>query len=168
LTDERSARLWKRTLPARFSSVAIPAILRNVTKEDIPALGDLFHAAFLGTVDDGGLTQSQYTSKATAILSGRYGEWLAQASWTIEQRGGLRSACLVSDYKPYGCPVIAIVATAPAHKRSGDGGVLLDAVLASLTALAPGYRECCAMVTVGNLASERLFQSRGFLPDVEH
>ena len=166
LTNDRHARLWKRSLPDGFSSGAIPAILRNVKIEDIPALGDLLYAAFLDTIDDGGLTKSQYTSKASAILGGRYGEWLPEASWTIEQMGGLRSACLVSDYKPYGCPVIALVATTPCHQRSGDGGILLDAVLASLTAL--GHPECCAMVTVGNVASERLFQSRGFLPQPEN
>jgi len=165
LTHERSARLWKRALPNAFSLGAMPASLRNVKLEDIPALGALFSTAFFETIDDSGHTETQYASKAAAILQGRYGEWISQASWTIEQMGKLRSACLVSDFKPYGCPVIAIVATAPALKRSGDGGTLLDAAMASLAAL--GHRECCAMVTVGNVASERLFLSRGFLLSFE-
>jgi hypothetical protein len=133
--------------------------------DDIPALGALFFTAFFETIDDAGQTQAQYASKAASILGGRYGEWIQEASWTIEQMGELRSACLVSNYEPYGCPVIAVVATAPAIKRSGDGGTLLDAALASLAAL--GHRECCAMITVGNLASERLFLGRGFLPNAE-
>ncbi|MFM0373551.1 hypothetical protein [Paraburkholderia aspalathi] len=161
-THERTARLWKRLLADSFPSGAISPNLRSVTSEDIPALGALFFAAFLGTIDDGGQTEIQYASKAAAILGGRYGEWIPGASWTIEQNGGLRSACIVCDYNPYGCPVIAVVATAPSCKRMGDGGTLLDAALTSLPAL--GYLDCCAMITVGNAPSERLFNSRGFCP----
>ncbi|WP_144158376.1 hypothetical protein [Paraburkholderia sp. BCC1885] len=140
-----------------------PANLRNVTREDVPSLGALLFGAFLGTIDDAGQAISQYESKATAIVAGRYGEWIPAASWAIEETDGLRSACLVCNYKPYGCPVIAVVATAPSYKRTGDGGRLVDAALLSLWAL--GYLECCAMIPVGNDASEQLFKSRGFSPE---
>lgn len=159
---ERNARLWKRSALVGPGMGQMPHDLRNVTLEDIPALGKLFFNAFFGTVDDTGQVEAQYAAKAMAIVGGRYGEWIPTASWAIERTGGLRSACLVCSYEPYGCPVIAIVATAPSHKRSGDGGMLLDAALLSLAGL--GYRECCAMITVGNDPSERLFASRGFLP----
>lgn len=111
------------------ASREIPLRHRVNYAEDIPALGELFFKAFLGTVDDSGQVETQYASKATAVVGGRYGEWIPAASWAYEQAGGLRSACLVYDYKPYGCPVIAIVATTPACKRSGDGGALVDAAL---------------------------------------
>src|SRR5471032_3703781 len=162
---ERNARLWKRTLLANFGAGARPANLRNVTREDIPALGTLFFGAFLGTIDDAGQAVTQYESKAMAIVDGRYGEWIPAASWAIEETEGLRSACLVCDYKPYGCPVIAVVATTPSYKRLGDGGVLVGAALSSLASL--GYRECCAMITAGNGSSERLFASLGFLPKTD-
>jgi len=162
-THERNSRLWKRTLLANSDAGVRPANLRNVTPEDVTALGALFFDAFLGTIDDAGQAATQYESKATAIVAGRYGEWIPAASWAIEEAGGLRSACLVCDYKPYGCPVIAVVATTPSHKRAGEGGSLVDAALLSLVAL--GYLECCAMITVGNDASERLFESRGFSPE---
>ena len=132
---------------------------------DVPALGLLFFAAFHGTIDDAGHTETQYALKAAAILGGRYGEWIPEASWIVEQTGGLQSACLVCDYQPYGCPVIAVVATAPANQRFGTAGTLLDAALATLSAL--GHPECCAMVTQGNVASERLFGSRGFFPHAD-
>jgi hypothetical protein len=162
-THERNARLWKRTLLANSAAGVKPANLRNVTPEDVPALGALLFSAFLGTIDDAGQAATQYKSKAAAIVGGRYGEWIPAASWAIEETDGLRSACLVCDYKPYGCPVIAVVATTPSHKRTGEGGSLVDAALLSLVAL--GYLECCAMITVGNDASERLFESRGFSPE---
>ena len=162
-TPARNARLWKRTLLAKSGASVIPANRRNVTREDVSSLGALLFGAFLGTIDDAGQAITQYESKATAIVAGRYGEWIPAASWAIEETDGLRSACLVCNYKPYGCPVIAVVATAPSYKRTGDGGRLVDAALLSLGAL--GYLECCAMITVGNDASEQLFKSRGFSPE---
>jgi hypothetical protein len=160
-SHERNAQLWRRTLSDSLRlSVPLSASLRNIQPGDISALGVLFFAAFQGTIDDTGQTEAQYASKARAILGGQYGEWLTEASWTVEQAEGLQSACLVCDYLPYGCPVIAVVATAPASKMSGIARTLLDAALASLTAL--GRPECFAMITKGNVASERLFESRGF------
>jgi hypothetical protein len=163
MTHVRNARLWKRTLLANPGAGATPANLRNVTPEDIPALGALFFAAFLGTIDDAGQAVTQYESKAKAILAGRYGDWIPAASWAIQETDGLRSACLVCDYKPYGCPVIAVVTTTPSYKRTGDGGMVVKAALMSLAALS--YLECCAMITMGNDASERLFETCGFSPE---
>jgi hypothetical protein len=161
-THERVARLWKRTLVDEFLSGATPPNMRNITRKDVPPLAALFFMAFMGTIDDSGQTEAHYASKTTAILSGQYGEWIPAASWIVDGANGIRSACLVCDYTPYGCPVIAVVATMPACKRLGDAGTLLDAALRSLRSL--GHLECCAMITSGNEASERLFSSRGFSP----
>ncbi|MFT4067903.1 GNAT family N-acetyltransferase [Paraburkholderia sp.] len=163
-TQERSAQLWKRTLSdSLHPSVALLPNLRRIQSCDVSALGRLFFAAFHGTIDDAGQTENQYMLKATAILSGRYGEWISEASSTVGQPDALLAACLVCNYKPYGCPVVAVIATSPAIKREGIAGTLLDAAMTALAAL--GYLECCAMITRGNLASERLFESRGFAPD---
>ncbi|MFT4069766.1 GNAT family N-acetyltransferase [Paraburkholderia sp.] len=162
-THERSAQLWRRALSdSPRPSIALSASLRHIQSEDIPELGQLFFSAFQGTIDDAGQTEAQYALKAAAILGGRYGEWISEASWILEQAGRLQSACLVCDYEPYGCPVIAIVATVPASKRSGRAATLLDAVLSILAGR--GHSQCCAMVTKGNVASERLFESHGFSP----
>lgn len=165
-THERSARLWKRTLSDSLPrSVIQSAGLRHIQPGDISALGLLLFAAFHGTIDDAGQTEAQYALKVTAIIDGRYGEWIPEASWTVEQTDGLQSACLVCNYQPYECPVIAVVASAPASQTSGLAGVLLDIALAKLAEL--GHSECSAMVSKGNVASERLFGSRGFLPHVD-
>jgi hypothetical protein len=158
----RNARLWKRDLSGYPGAGVTLPNLRGLTMDDVPALGALFFGAFLGTIDDVGQTEAQYEEKAKAILGGRYGEWIATASWAIEDARTLRAACLVCDYTPYGCPAIAIVATSPSRKRSGDAGALVNAVLSSHGSLR--YGECCAMVTIGNEASEQLFKGRGFLP----
>jgi len=73
-TPERNARLWKRTLLADSGEGMRPTNLRNVKREDVPALGALLFGAFLGTIDDTGQAMTQYESKATAIVAGRYGE----------------------------------------------------------------------------------------------
>ncbi|CAB3759830.1 hypothetical protein GQ57_34035 [Burkholderia sp. MSh2] len=162
-TRERSAQLWKLALSdCAHRAIAQSADLRHIQHGDASALGLLFFTAFHGTIDDIGQTEAQYASKATAILAGQYGQWISEASWTVEQTGGLQSACLVCDYQAYGCPVIAVIASAPGSQRLGAAGALLDAALAKLSAL--GHSECSAMITNGNVASERLFRSRGFSP----
>jgi len=161
-TVERSAQLWRRTLSIYPGGEAVRPSFRHLTLDDAPALGALFAGAFSGTVDDMGQTEAQYAAKAKAIINGQYGQWIAKASWVIDEAGTLRAACLVCDYKLYGCPVIAIIGTSPLWKRKGEAAGLMDAVLFSLGIL--GYAECCAMVTIGNAASEWLFKSRGFSP----
>ena len=91
-THGRSAQLWKRTLcNSLHRSIVLSASLRRIQSSDISALGMLFFAAFNGTIDDAGQTETQYALKATAILGGRYGEWISEASWTVEQTDGLQS-----------------------------------------------------------------------------
>jgi hypothetical protein len=158
--DSGSGRCW--LIPG---AGARPGNLRNVTPEDIAALGALLFSTFPGTIDDAGQPATQYASKVTAIVGGRYGQWIPTASWAVEDTDGFRSACLVCDYEPHGCPVIATVATKPSYKRSGNGGMLVDAGLTSLGAL--DYLEYCAMVRAGNKASEGIFMSRGFLPQID-
>jgi hypothetical protein len=67
-THERNARLWKRTLLANSGAGVRPANLRNVTREDVPALGALLFGAFLGTIDDAGhgAAQNERVSRANA------------------------------------------------------------------------------------------------------
>ncbi|WP_031361410.1 hypothetical protein [Caballeronia sordidicola] len=159
----RTARLWRRILPSHPSPGQAPPDMREVDRRDAEILGTLLFEAFRGTIDDAGQSEMQYVQKVEAILDGRYGDWVCAASWNFVDYGTLRSVCLVSDYKPYGCPVIAVVATAPEYKLSGDANTLLDAAVRSLAVL--GYSDCCAMVTVGNRASDRLFSSCGFVSD---
>jgi L-amino acid N-acyltransferase YncA len=54
------------------------------------------------------------------------------------------------------------LAMARAERRHGVGGVLLDRCLTSLSSL--GASTILACVTDGNIPSERLVISRGFLP----
>jgi GNAT superfamily N-acetyltransferase len=159
---KRTARLWRRILPRNLTSGQVSPDICEVDRKDAERIGALLFEAFRGTIDDAGQSEAQYAQKVAAILDGRYGDWVPTASWKVEP-GTLRSVCLVSDYKPYGCPVIAVVATAPEYKRTGDASTLLDATLRSLAVL--GHSQCCAMITVGNHASERLFSSRGFAQD---
>lgn len=92
----RSVQLWGRTLSGCLHrSVALPDSLRHICPNDISALGLLFFAAFRGTVDEAGQTEAQYALKASAILGGRYGQWIPEASRTWEQTDALVSAWAV-------------------------------------------------------------------------
>ena len=157
-----SGHLWIRTLPQSGEFAPVPHDFRLIGGNDAPSLGRLFFTAFKDTVDDTGQTETDYVAKALAILDGRYGDCISAASWVFEHYDKISSACIVTDYKPYGCPVIAIVATAPSEQGTGRAGNLVRASLASLMSL--GYRQCCAKISDGNVASNHLFARCGFVP----
>lgn len=161
-SENRGAQLWTCSLESASVLHPFHRNIRLATRADAAALGRLFHAAFLGTKDEFGQSEADYRKKAEAIIADRYGEWLSKASFVFEANSRLCSACLVSNYAPYGSPVIAIIATLPQTKRSGYGKALLQASVCALDAL--GHRRCCAMITRDNTPSKRLFASCGFMP----
>lgn len=73
------------------------------------------------------------------------------------------AAILVTDYAPYGGSVIALVVVDKAVQQRGMAGALLSHSLAALQRL--GHSQCCARITQGNTASERLFLGWGFIPE---
>ena len=114
--------------------------------------------AFRGCVDEG----RDFPAKVGHIISSRYGAWLEEASFVLVEEEVIQSVCLVVDDQLYGSPVVAIVATDPARKRRGFAAAVLSAALSALAML--GHTRCCAMITLGNISSEGLFQSVGFGP----
>ena len=70
------------------------------------------------------------------------------------------AACLVSYLEKHGEPLIAYIMTRRESKREGLARVLLGMVLSSLES--SGYKRVRAVITEGNVASERLFVSYGF------
>jgi GNAT superfamily N-acetyltransferase len=155
-------RIWRKPIALTTQSSAISNDFRVLTRNDILRLGSLFFIAFKGGPDDSGATEEQYQRKVRALFDGRYGDCIPTASFAFTQGDALTSACIVTDYEPYGCPVIAIVATSPALQRIGAASALIDSSVEALRAI--GYRECCAKISAKNLASQRLFHRCGFVP----
>lgn len=119
------------------------------------------HQAFLGGPDEA--SEPAFLAKVSAILAGRYGRLIADASLVhASPSGKLDAAILVTDYADYGGPVVALVVVDKTVQQRGIGALLLSRSLAVLQRL--GQAQCCARITLGNSASERLFQGCGFVP----
>src|SRR5258708_18168201 len=162
IPQRRDSRMWRIEL-TRFDEFARGGDdVRMVRTDDAAQLGALFFAALKGTTDDLLQTEADYVAKANALFEGHYGDCILAASSVVERDGELLSACVVTDYEPYDCPLIAIVATKPSMQGNGMASRLVKTSLRNLAIV--GHSACCAMITVGNQPSERLFERCGFLP----
>lgn len=159
----RDARLWRldiSVLSLRALETKAEAI-RPVRSQDAKAIAALAHQAFLGGPDEA--SETHFFRKISAILAGNYGRFIDAASFVHASRTGeLDAAILVTDYAPYGGPVIALVVAGKAVQQQGLGSALVSHSLAALQQL--GKCHCCARITSGNVCSERLFQACGFRP----
>lgn len=162
--DARVARMWHQHLPAPDGGVSNSHVFRPVRGQDGPAIAMISQRAFLGGPDEA--SEDDFLGKVSAILVGRYGRFMDTASLVHESSSGaLDAALLVTDYLPYACPVIALVVVEKAAQQRGVATALLLHSLAVLHQA--GQSQCCALITQGNLASERLFQGCGFVPVLE-
>ena len=69
---------------------------RSVQTADAPALAALMLDAYRGTVDDEGETAEEALAEVNAMLDGKYGPWLADASFVVELDGRLVAACVIT------------------------------------------------------------------------
>lgn len=129
--------------------------LRLAGDEDRDAFADLALDAYRGTVDDEGEGPVEARQAADDWLARR----IAGCSVVIEE--GDHIVALSFAVVVGGRAYIDPVATATAWKRQGLGR---RAVRASLHRLeGAGHQEVGAVITDGNIASERLFASLGFV-----
>lgn len=159
--DSRDARMWRSGLCVVSRRALDAYAVRSVRSQDAKAIAALAHLAFLGGPDEA--SEENISRKVSAILAGSYGRFIAAASFGHESPAGeLDAAILVTDYAPYGGPVIALVVVGKTVQQRGIGTTLVANSLAVLQQL--GKADCCARITDGNLCSERLFQVCGFTP----
>jgi predicted N-acetyltransferase YhbS len=156
-----SRRKWEFALSIQAAPAARAGAMRGLTRDDVPAIASIMHRAFKGTVDDEGMSEEQTARKVVALIEGKYGPFIEAASFVAVVDGVCVACLLVTDYAPYGMPVIAVVAVAPEYRGRGYGGLLLRAATQSL--MRQGYPHCCAMISPGNATSEALFSSIGFV-----
>ena len=159
--NDRESRLWRIEL-TQSGGPTRPGV-RPARPGDAADIGAMCEHAFLGSIDGEHEAPEFLRMKVGQIISGRYRAWLEDASFVLIEEERLRSVCLVVDHPPYGSPVVAIIATDPSRKRRGCATAVLGAALSALAML--GHARCCAMITVGNISSEGLFQSAGFRID---
>ena len=132
-----------------------PEHVRAVAATDRDALARLVLDAYRGTVDDEGETLDDALDAADLWLRLA----LAPHSLVLEEHGQMIAASFVVtvDDRAYIDPVVV----AASAKRRGLGAAIVSTSIRSLHDV--GVVEVGATITDGNVASERLFASLGFV-----
>ncbi len=138
--------------------------LRRAEAADAPELARLHEAAYRGQLDRY-LFQLDPEPHRDAeiqvreILGGRWGEWLAGASFVVSPSRPIVAATLVVR-APYG-PLIADVMVDPSRQGEGLGRAVLTATVRDLRAR--GESVIVLNVTDGNDRAIRLYERTGFV-----
>jgi RimJ/RimL family protein N-acetyltransferase len=157
-------RHWMRAGTAVTADAASASglMLRPVRLDDAEDLAHLMDRAYAGTIDHEGETPEQCLAEMRGTLEGKYGPWLARASFALEdpaRPAGQRlvSASILTLWK--GRPLLAWSMTLPDAQGRGHAGRLIQR---SRSALAEhGHAELFLAVTEGNPA-QMLYAKLGF------
>ena len=149
-----------------FSHPATPALLveaiwRNPSVEDQPILAELMLDSYRDTIDYDGETIDDALREVESYFSGLRDDstWLNR-SWLGFVEDSLACASLVSFWRDRNAPIIAYVMTASLWKGKHFA---TSGVLRSLNSLAENnYTKVYAVITKGNVHSERVFTRIGF------
>ena len=133
---------------------------RTISQKDADALGVLMLDSYKNTIDYEGETLEDAVSEVSATLNGKYGPFLEECSFLIEDAEKILSACIVVHSDEVGLPLIAYTMTCPGHANQGMATYLIKK---SMTALfVHGYRELYLVVTEGNAAARHVYEKVGF------
>lgn len=140
--------------------------LRPASPADASALAELMIEAYRGTIDYDGESLADAVHEVEAYLAGkRGGQALLNESRLAFDGNQLVGACLAAEWRERQAPLIAYVMTHAAWKNRGLGKQMVSAVLEALRE--EGHRQVRAVITEGNIPSERLFGRLGFARLVE-
>jgi hypothetical protein len=117
--------------------------------------------SYRGTVDYEGETLPQAVQEVANFFSPLAEDpAVPQCSVLLMSGANAVCACLVKDWRHRACPLIAYIMCHPEWKRRG---LATFALAESLRALQlSGFGEVRAVITEGNVASEKLFLGAGF------
>ena len=135
---------------------------RTVSQNDTPSLGALMLASFYNTIDYEGETLEDAVQEVRETLNGKYGPFLENCSFLIEEKGLPLSAVLTVYSLEMGIPLIAYTITDPDYANQGMATFLLKKSVTAL--LASGYKEVFLVVTEGNASAYHVYEKLGFLP----
>ncbi|MDB5860275.1 MAG: hypothetical protein JWQ76_3964 [Ramlibacter sp.] len=136
-------------------------VARAITVTDVQLLAGLMLAAYRGTIDYEGEEMAEAVAEVEGYFSGADGNApLPQHSVALVRDDVIESACMVKHWLRRDCPLVAYVMSTADRKRQGLAAFVLGRTIAQLRRA--GYSELRAVITEGNVASERLFQRAGF------
>lgn len=136
--------------------------VRQPSRSDAPLLADALLDAYRETIDSNGTeTLAAAAEEVDAYFAGERGgpPW-PHCSWLCMQQESVIAACLTSFWDARELPLIAYVMTRSGFKGRGIANALLQQSLRSLAQ--EGHAEVRAVITAGNIPSERLFTRTGF------
>ncbi len=148
-------------LPALQPDRANDIVLRSAQPADAEAMAVLMIEAYRDTIDYDGETVDDARGEIAAYLSGeRGGPAMLTPSFLAIVNGEVVAGCLVAEWESRRCPLIAYVMTHATWKQQGLGRRLVWESVNSLRVDA--YPQVRAVISAGNLPSERLFLGLGF------
>ncbi len=140
---------------------ALDFVIRPADQTDAFLLARLMIEAYRNTIDYDGESLADANNEVQAFLNGdRGGQPLLEHSRLGIFGTELVSACLICDWEQRRYPIAAYVMTHPGYKGRRLAEILLRTSLQALKDHA--YRRVGAVITGGNLPSERLFCGLGF------
>ena len=133
---------------------------RNPTKADAPELADLMLDSYQGTIDYDGESIREAIAEVESYFKRPDSRPLLPCSFVLLSEGRIISACLISNWVKRQKPLISYIMTRSSFKGRGLGGMAVRKALAGIRAA--GYVEAYAVVTEGNIPSEKLLIGLGF------
>jgi len=144
---------------------AIPAAVdgiswRNPSAEDKQILAELMLDAYRGTIDFDDETLEDALHEVESYFSGGTGAAWPASSWLAFDENILVCASLVSFWDNRNVPLLAYVMTSAAAKGKHLATAAVGRSLQSL--IDQGHSEIRAVITDGNIPSEKVFAKLGF------
>lgn len=130
----------------------------SVKKEQLEPMSELMARCFRGTIDDEGETEDHFAAEIQAMIQGKYGPFLSDASFMIQSGGRTVSATWITLWKEK--PLLAFSITDPEYQGRGLARALIRKSMNALIEM--GYGELHLGVTRGNDRAERLYRRLGF------
>jgi ribosomal protein S18 acetylase RimI-like enzyme len=132
---------------------------RSIRAADAEAIGALMLAAYRGTVDDEGESESDAVAEVERTMDGEYGLFLPDCSFVVEHdEGRLVGVSMVTMLESD--PVIAYVMVHPGIRRRGLGTFLM--VSSGNALVTAGYTQVDLFVTDANQPAVSLYRKLGF------
>jgi GNAT superfamily N-acetyltransferase len=151
-------RITMQLLLGGLAGRSEPGVARRVRPGDEQGLAGLMLAAYRGTADDEGEDLQDALEEVQHTLSGKYGDFLWEHSFLMDEGGEVLSASLVTSFE--GAPLLAFSMTHPSRKRSGLAGALILMSARSLRDV--GYQRLVLFVSEANLPARKLYEKLGF------